>query len=154
MPLTRDEIEKLTALVRESIGFNQERGDSVKVINAPFKVEPVDEDEVPLWKQPEVLDLLRAAAVPGRPGAGRAAIVLRPGPPGAEGGSRPRRAADGQQARRRGRRRRDRAGAGELPALRRAPRISAQLEGRAACQGQPGAPSPNIVRGWVNGEVA
>ena len=40
-PLSNDEIEKLTALVRESIGFNKERGDSVKVINAPFKVEPI-----------------------------------------------------------------------------------------------------------------
>ena len=39
VPLTADEIEKLTALVRESIGFNKERGDSVKVINAPFRVE-------------------------------------------------------------------------------------------------------------------
>ena len=38
-PLTGDEIEKLTALVQESIGFTKERGDSVKVINAPFRVE-------------------------------------------------------------------------------------------------------------------
>ncbi len=39
VPLTSDEIDKLTALVKESIGFKQERGDSVKVINAPFKIE-------------------------------------------------------------------------------------------------------------------
>ena len=36
VPLSSEEIEKLTALVRESIGFKQERGVSVKVINAPF----------------------------------------------------------------------------------------------------------------------
>ena len=45
VPLTAEEIEKLTALVRESIGFKQDRGDSVKVINAPFKVET---DAVPV----------------------------------------------------------------------------------------------------------
>ena len=72
VPLTTEEIEKLTTLVRESIGFKQERGDSVKVINAPFKVEPVNNVDVPLWKQPEVIDMLRVAAVP----AGLAFVAL------------------------------------------------------------------------------
>lgn len=62
--LTPEEVEKLTALVRESIGFNQQRGDSVRVINAPFKVETLKTVEVPFWKEPELLDLLRTAAVP------------------------------------------------------------------------------------------
>jgi len=65
VPLTSEELAKLDTLVRESIGFKQERGDSVKVINAPFKVEPVVVDNTPLWKQPQTIDLLRAAAVPG-----------------------------------------------------------------------------------------
>ena len=64
VPLTSDELEKLTALVRESIGFNKERGDSVKVINAPFKVDPVSSVETPFWKSPELIDLVRAAALP------------------------------------------------------------------------------------------
>jgi flagellar M-ring protein FliF len=63
-PLTKDELEKLEALVKESIGFKQDRGDSVKVINAPFKVTPHTEVDLPLWKQPEVIDILRATAVP------------------------------------------------------------------------------------------
>ena len=63
-PLTPEEIEKLTSLVRETIGFNQQRGDSVKVINAPFKVETIPNTEVPVWKQSEILDILRTAAVP------------------------------------------------------------------------------------------
>jgi flagellar M-ring protein FliF len=51
--------------VQESIGFNKERGDSVKVINAPFKVAPPSKDvSPPLWRQPEVIDILRTAAVP------------------------------------------------------------------------------------------
>jgi flagellar M-ring protein FliF len=64
VPLSTDEMEKLTALVQESIGFSKERGDSVKVINAPFKADPASKNELPWWKQPEVVDMLRAAAVP------------------------------------------------------------------------------------------
>ncbi|MEO8079238.1 MAG: flagellar basal-body MS-ring/collar protein FliF, partial [Caldimonas sp.] len=65
VPLSSDEVEKLTALVRESIGFNKERGDSVRVVNAPFKIEPTTVVETPLWKSPELLDIVRAAALPG-----------------------------------------------------------------------------------------
>ena len=64
VPLSSEELDKLTALVQESIGFSKDRGDSVRVVNAPFKVEPVTVVDVPLWKQPEVIDMLRAAAVP------------------------------------------------------------------------------------------
>ncbi len=61
-----EEMEKLTSLVKETIGFNETRGDSVKLINAPFKIEkPVAEEALPLWKQPETQDLLRSLAVPG-----------------------------------------------------------------------------------------
>ena len=63
-PLSPEEIEKLTALVQESIGFNKERGDSVKVVNAPFQVDAVEKIDTPWWKQPEVLDMVRSAAVP------------------------------------------------------------------------------------------
>ena len=64
VPLSAEEIEKLTSLVQESIGFNKERGDSVKVINAPFKVDPVTNVDTPFWKSPELIDLVRAAALP------------------------------------------------------------------------------------------
>lgn len=63
-PLSAEDLEKLTALVQESVGYSKDRGDSVKVINAPFKVETVEQGEIPWWKQPEVLDMLRAAGVP------------------------------------------------------------------------------------------
>lgn len=63
-PLTPAEIENLNTLVRESIGFKQDRGDSVKVINAPFKVEAAPKDDTPIWKQPGTIDLLRGFAVP------------------------------------------------------------------------------------------
>jgi flagellar M-ring protein FliF len=64
VPLTAEEIDKLTALVKESIGFKQDRGDSVKVINAPFKIETIVPVELPLWKQPDVIDLVRVVALP------------------------------------------------------------------------------------------
>ncbi len=65
-PIPEAELEKLTALVKETIGFNEARGDSVKLINAPFKVEtPAAEAAPPLWQQPEVQDLARTLAVPG-----------------------------------------------------------------------------------------
>lgn len=65
VPLSAEEVEKLTALVQESVGFNKERGDSVKVINAPFHETPAPViPETPLWQQPEVMDLLRSLAIP------------------------------------------------------------------------------------------
>lgn len=64
-PIPQEELDKLTALVKEAIGFDERRGDSLKVINAPFRVEPTPpEVELPIWKSPVLLDLLRSAAVP------------------------------------------------------------------------------------------
>jgi len=82
VPLTPEELEKLTTLVQESIGFNKDRGDSVKVVNAPFQVDKPDLADVPLWKQPEVLDLLRTFAVPAALVAVAAMVffgMIRPG---------------------------------------------------------------------------
>jgi flagellar M-ring protein FliF len=57
------EIENVNALVREAIGFSKDRGDSLNVVNAPFsREEPPKEVELPLWKQPEVIDMAREAA--------------------------------------------------------------------------------------------
>jgi len=63
-PLTDQQIEKMTALVRETIGFNKDRGDSVNLMNAPFAMEKVVLTDVPFWKQPEVQDLARSFAWP------------------------------------------------------------------------------------------
>ena len=61
-PLPDKEMEQINALVREAMGFNKERGDSVNVVNAAFNepvVEPVA--ELPLWKQPENIALGKEA---------------------------------------------------------------------------------------------
>lgn len=63
-PLTEQQVEKMTALVRETIGFNQDRGDSVNLMNAPFAKEKITLPEVPFWKQPETQDLARNLAWP------------------------------------------------------------------------------------------
>lgn len=64
VPLTDQQIERMTALVRETIGFSQERGDSVNLMNAPFAQEKITLPEVPLWKQPEMQELARSFAWP------------------------------------------------------------------------------------------
>ena len=98
--LTAEELEKLTALVQQGIGFDAQRGDSVKVVNAPFRVQTTPSVELPLWKQPETIDLVRGCGDAGGARRGRPARRLHAGAPGAEGGaarcacrSRPRSAA-------------------------------------------------------------
>jgi flagellar M-ring protein FliF len=54
----------MTALVRETVGFNKERGDSVNLLNAAFVAEKVDVVDVPFYRQPEVVDLARSFAWP------------------------------------------------------------------------------------------
>jgi flagellar M-ring protein FliF len=63
-PLTDQQIQNMTALVRETIGFNKERGDSVNLMNAPFTTEKLLAVELPWWKQPELQDLARSFAWP------------------------------------------------------------------------------------------
>lgn len=72
VPLGAEELEKLTTLVQESVGYSKERGDSVKVINVPFKVEKPVVLDLPLWKQPEVMDLVRSFA----PGAALGLLAM------------------------------------------------------------------------------
>jgi flagellar M-ring protein FliF len=63
-PLSDAQIEKITALVRETIGFNKDRGDSLNLMNAPFAADKVETIDVPLWRQPDVIDLARSFAWP------------------------------------------------------------------------------------------
>ena len=58
------QLEKMTALVRETVGFSKDRGDSINVVTAPFTKEKVDATPLPVWQQPEVLDLARSLAWP------------------------------------------------------------------------------------------
>ncbi len=56
-------MEQINALVREAIGFSKDRGDSLNVVNAPFTgTEPPPAPQVPMWRQPETVEIVRTAA--------------------------------------------------------------------------------------------
>ncbi len=63
-PVPAEEITRLTDLVKEAMGFNAERGDSVKVISAPFVVDKTEPADLPFYKQPWLIDIARSAIVP------------------------------------------------------------------------------------------
>lgn len=57
VPLSDTEKEQITNLVKEAMGFNAGRGDSLNVLNSAFNEEKEVVQEVPFWKQPEVVDM-------------------------------------------------------------------------------------------------
>ncbi len=61
VPLDEQKLERITALVRDAVGFDAARGDSVNVINTSFRVEEVSEvfAPAPLWEEPWVQELIR-----------------------------------------------------------------------------------------------
>jgi flagellar M-ring protein FliF len=152
VPLTAEEIEKISALVRESIGFNKERGDSVKVVNAPFRIEPTATTrEAPFWKSPELIDVIRAAALPVglaivallvffglvRP-AIKSALAVRPAQL-ARPGTRLDAVVDEEPP---------------YPPQLAAPAYLRQIEGAKALAKDNPAAVAGIVRGWVGGSEA
>lgn len=61
-PLTDIEKTQINDLVRDAMGFDANRGDSLNVQNAAFNVEKEVVEEIPLWKQPDVVDLAKDLA--------------------------------------------------------------------------------------------
>lgn len=65
MAIPPEQLEQMTALVRETIGFSKDRGDSVNVVNAVFNVtKPIPEDPVAWWKLPDNQELARSLSWP------------------------------------------------------------------------------------------
>ena len=59
-PLNESEKAQITALVKDAMGFNVSRGDSLNVLNSAFNVEKENiSPEVPFWKQPEMIALAK-----------------------------------------------------------------------------------------------
>jgi flagellar M-ring protein FliF len=51
-----EQITQMTALVKEAVGFNSGRGDSMNLVNAPFTADEISKAvDVPLWMNPEVI---------------------------------------------------------------------------------------------------
>ena len=63
-PLAPEQLANVTQLVKDAVGFDATRGDSVNVVNASF-LEPGDApvaDDVPVWQQPLLRDVVRMVA--------------------------------------------------------------------------------------------
>lgn len=58
-PLADAEMKQINELVKEAMGFNKERGDTVSVANAPFTVIERDDSGIPVWKDPDILSLVK-----------------------------------------------------------------------------------------------
>jgi flagellar M-ring protein FliF len=58
---TPEELNRLSNLIKEAVGFNAQRGDTVNVMNSSFTVPPAPEPlpEVPIWEQAWVLDIAK-----------------------------------------------------------------------------------------------
>ncbi len=57
-PLSEAEIQNITELAKQAIGFREDRGDTIKVTSAAFTVEAIEPlAEVPLWKRPDLIAL-------------------------------------------------------------------------------------------------
>ncbi|HTX23756.1 MAG TPA: flagellar basal-body MS-ring/collar protein FliF [Steroidobacteraceae bacterium] len=65
-PLTAAELAHVTQLVKDAVGFDASRGDSVNVVNSSFQSDaaPVDTEleEVPLWERPLFTELAKLLA--------------------------------------------------------------------------------------------
>lgn len=55
-PVAVEEIDRLSTLIKDAVGFDASRGDSVNVINSAFKpkevIEEMPVEELPIWQQP------------------------------------------------------------------------------------------------------
>lgn len=58
-PYTEEEKAQITALVREAMGYDVKRGDSLNVMNSAFNTAQETIPETPLWKQPETIEMLK-----------------------------------------------------------------------------------------------
>ncbi len=149
-PLSQKELDELTALVQQGIGFDERRGDVVKVVNAPFRVEtPEPEPEIPVWQQPWLLDLLKTAAAPFALALVALAVVFKlikpalssmlapPPEPVPEPGATVSEVVGGPEP---------------AQLALQAPIYANKLEAARAIARENPAAVANIVRGWVNGD--
>ncbi len=58
-PLAAEEIEKINSLVKQAMGFDENRGDSLTVTNSQFNILEEEIAEIPFWKQPDMILLAK-----------------------------------------------------------------------------------------------
>lgn len=54
-PYSPEELQQITSIVRDAVGYNEKRGDTVSVANIPFAADQTE--AVPFYKQPEFIEL-------------------------------------------------------------------------------------------------
>lgn len=58
--LTKDELAQIYNLAKEAMGFNQTRGDTLNIVNAPFNLaEGAEIEALPFWKDPAMQSLAK-----------------------------------------------------------------------------------------------
>ncbi|MEG0149042.1 MAG: flagellar basal-body MS-ring/collar protein FliF [Comamonas sp.] len=62
--LSAQQQEQLLSLVKQTVGFSADRGDSVNLVSTPFVDVVAAPVELPLWKDPEMLAMARSLGVP------------------------------------------------------------------------------------------
>lgn len=58
-PYTDDEKAQITLLVKEAVGFEEKRGDTLNLLNSAFNDTSEVLPEIPLWKQPDMIALAK-----------------------------------------------------------------------------------------------
>ncbi|SFR00958.1 flagellar M-ring protein FliF [Enterobacter sp. kpr-6] len=61
LPLTAEQLKQIEDLTREAMGYSEQRGDTLNVVNSQFNATDDGEPEIPLWKQPWVIEQMIAA---------------------------------------------------------------------------------------------
>lgn len=61
VPFSAQELQRLTELTKNAVGFNAARGDSVSVVNQAFHRDPAPDalPAMPLWERPGAMELLK-----------------------------------------------------------------------------------------------
>ncbi|NIC41927.1 flagellar basal-body MS-ring/collar protein FliF [Aquabacterium sp. A08] len=160
-PLPPEQMEQINALVREAIGFNTQRGDSVNVMNAAFNKPATDTTDIAWWKQADTFDLARSLAWPVGMlvlglilflGMVRPALKLMKAPPAAAPDAEGTRTAGGQldtlvddEPQRPGL---------PMPVQNEVTVEMLRLEDAKRLARENPVAVANIVKGWVNGESA
>ena len=63
VPLSDTEKTQINDLVKEAMGYNRDRGDTLNVVNSPFAgMNNPDVEPLPLWERPEIIDMAIQAA--------------------------------------------------------------------------------------------
>lgn len=59
-PLAPQELTQINNLVKEAMGYNQERGDTVNVVNAAFSEAKAEAADTPIWKDPDTVSMAKS----------------------------------------------------------------------------------------------